>query len=299
MKKPERRDIRFYIPGIKRYETSELAGNGGAQFPAVSITGANCALMCEHCAAKILRRMPAALTPEDLHAFAVRLKARDGQGLLITGGSDATGRVPLGCFLSTIRRIKDELELLISVHTGLVDRELAEGLAAANVDRAMLDVIGHGETIRKVYHLKASPEDFYRSVELLVDTGLRVVPHVVIGLHYGTVLGEEECLKRLSGYDLHALVLVILSFTEGTPMEDILPPPVAAVARLFRTAKGLFPRIPVILGCARPAGDYKAEIDREAVLAGLDGIAYPAEGVVAYSISQGRTPVVSHCCCSL
>jgi uncharacterized radical SAM superfamily protein len=54
-----------------------------------------------------------------------------------------------------------------------------------------------------------------------------------------------------------------------------------------------------MLGCARPIGPSKAEIDRRAVDAGLDGIAYPAEGIVAYAESRGLRPQFHDACCGV
>jgi uncharacterized radical SAM superfamily protein len=57
------------------------------------------------------------------------------------------------------------------------------------------------------------------------------------------------------------------------------------------------PETPVMLGCARPLGKIKADIDRAAVDAGLNGIAFPAEGVVAYARERGfKAKFVDACC---
>ncbi len=50
----ETRAVRFYTSTFKSIETSELKGCGKNSFPAFSITGSACALVCDHCQAKIL-----------------------------------------------------------------------------------------------------------------------------------------------------------------------------------------------------------------------------------------------------
>jgi hypothetical protein len=60
----------------------------------------------------------------------------------------------------------------------------------------------------------------------------------------------------------------------------------------------MLPDIPIQLGCARPAGRAKQIIDGYAVLAGLDGIAYPAEGMVELARRLGRPVQVVSACCS-
>ncbi|PZP62168.1 MAG: radical SAM protein, partial [Azospira oryzae] len=46
--------INFYTPTFKAFSTSEIAGCGKNAWPAVSITGGECKLACDHCKAKIL-----------------------------------------------------------------------------------------------------------------------------------------------------------------------------------------------------------------------------------------------------
>ena len=58
--------INFYTPTFKVFQTSELKDCGKSAWPAVSITGGDCKLQCDHCKAKILDPMLPARTPEDL-----------------------------------------------------------------------------------------------------------------------------------------------------------------------------------------------------------------------------------------
>jgi hypothetical protein len=59
------------------------------------------------------------------------------------------------------------------------------------------------------------------------------------------------------------------------------------------------PASPVNLGCARPLGALKVELDRAAIDLGLNGIAYPADGTIEYARSRGLTPRLFEYCCSL
>lgn len=58
--------IRFYTPTFKAFQTSEIHGCGRNAWPAISITGSDCKLQCDHCKAKILTPMIPARTPEEL-----------------------------------------------------------------------------------------------------------------------------------------------------------------------------------------------------------------------------------------
>jgi hypothetical protein len=141
--------------------------------------------------------------------------------------------------------------------------------------------------------------DVDRSLRLLCDHGLRIIPHIVLGLHYGRFLGENRALEMLTGYPVSTLVLVVLVPLAGTPMAHVQPPPVDQVADFFATARLAAPTTTINLGCARPLGAVKRELDQAAIDLGLNGIAYPADGVIEYARSRGLTPRLFEYCCSL
>jgi lipoyl synthase len=85
----------------------------------------------------------------------------------------------------------------------------------------------------------------------------------------------------------------------GTPLAAVRPPAPAELAPLFVRARRGFAHIPVVLGCARPGGPHKAMTDRLAILAGFNGIAYPADGVVGLATDLGLVPELHEVCCSL
>ena len=139
----------------------------------------------------------------------------------------------------------------------------------------MLDIIGADETIRDVYHLDLTTADFDRSLRVLADHGLRIIPHIVLGLHYGQFLGEHRALEMVTDHSVSTLILVVLVPLVGTPMAHLPPPPTDDVTAFFATARAAAPAIPVNLGCARPMGQIKIDLDQAAVDLGLNGIAYP------------------------
>lgn len=292
------RSITFYAPGIRRYETGELCQANPDRLRPISVTGPECVLNCEHCRGVLLRSMRAPRQGETLFEAAEALKARGAEAVLVSGGSDLEGRVPLHGHLEDIARLKGELGLRVLVHTGLADGAVARGLAEARVDGALIDIIGHGDTIRRVYHLKKGPEDFEESLSLLVGAGVRTVPHVCIGLHFGRLLGEERALETVARYPVAALVLIVFTPLAGTPMADVAPPSLEEVEAVFRKARALMGSTPVILGCARPLGPAKEAIDRLALEVGLDAIAYPAEGLVGEASRRGVSHDFQETCCA-
>ena len=83
-------------------------------------------------------------------------------------------------------------------------------MESAGIDSAMMDVIGAEETIRDVYHLDRPVEDFEATLAALTATSMEVVPHIVIGLHYGRLRGEGRALEIVARHPIHALVLVVV-----------------------------------------------------------------------------------------
>ncbi len=291
--------MEFYAPGLKRWETSEWKPTNPRRFLPVSVTGSACALQCDHCQAKVLDGMISVKAEENLFELAKRLQAGGTDGLLVSGGSTRTGGVPLLFQLDHIARIREELSMRVVVHSGVVSPIIAEGLAKVGVDAVMLDIIGADETIRDVYHLDLTTEDFDRSLALLADQDIRIIPHVVLGMHYGKFLGEHRALEMIAAYPVSTLIIVILVPLVGTPMEHIPPPPVDECADFFAEARATLPTTKINLGCGRPMGAMKIELDRAAVDHGLNGIAYPAEGIINYAVEQGLRPDLYEYCCSL
>lgn len=291
--------IDFYAPGLKQWQTSEWTPTNPRRFIPVSVTGSACALQCDHCQSKVLHGMAAVGSGEDLFTTARKLKEQGSEGLLVSGGSTRTGGVPLTAHLRHVPRIKEELGMRVIVHSGVVSPKLATELAAAGVDGVMLDIIGADETIRDVYHLDLTTADFDRSLAVLAAAGLRIIPHIVLGLHYGKFLGEHRALEMVAAHPVSTLILVVLVPLVGTPMAHLPPPPTADVTEFFATARAAAPQIPINLGCARPMGQMKIDLDQAAVDLGLNGIAYPADGIIDYATQRGLTPRLFEYCCSL
>ncbi len=289
----------LYAPGLKRWQTTEWRPRRADRFLAVSLTGTACALQCDHCKTKVLEGMITPHRAGSLFATAAQLRARGTEGLLVSGGSTRTGEVPFAPHLADLRRIKRELGMKVIVHSGVVSPRLAAGLAEAEVDGVMLDVIGADETIREVYHLDLSAADFARSLELLAEAELRILPHIVLGLHYGSFRGEWRALEMIARHPVSTLILVVLTPLVGTPMAHLPPPPLEEVTGFFATARQAMPATQVNLGCGRPMGAMKVALDKAAVDHGLNGIAYPAEGIVDYVERSGLEPAYFEYCCSL
>jgi len=294
------RELVFYAPGLRTFKTSEYAAHDAGEFVSISVTGDACALGCDHCDTAVLRGMTALPRARgSLFELCAEAHARGARGVLVSGGCDRTGRVPLLAHADDLRRARSELGLTIRVHPGLPDEATCKALAAIGIDGAMVDIIGHADTIRSVYHLDASVADYESALERLGRHGVPAVPHIVLGLHYGTMLGEWTALDIVARHPRKLLVLVVLMPLSGTGMALVQPPAPDALGAFFRLAREKLPDTRIVLGCARPMGRTKLAIDRHAIDAGLDGVAYPAEGTVTYAREQGHSARFINACCGV
>jgi uncharacterized radical SAM superfamily protein len=291
--------IRFFAPTIKHFEIESYSNRREPYFVPVSITGSACALNCKHCGRKLLETMTPANTPEKLLATARRLAKRKAYGMLVSGGADNSGVVRLEKFVGVLREIRDKLDLKVAVHTGIITRELAEALAEAGVCSAMLDIIGDDETIREIYGLDATVEDYRRSLENITATGVPASPHVVIGLHYGEIRGEYRAVDIAADHSPASLVLVAFKPISGTEMAQSKVCTPEEIRDLIVHARRKLPDTPLLLGCARPGGMHQVLTDSYAIESGVDGIAYPSEEAVQLAKRLGREVSFSDVCCSL
>jgi uncharacterized radical SAM superfamily protein len=292
--------IRFSTPTFKAYSSCEMDGCGKNSFPAFSVTAAGCALNCDHCQAKILEPMLPATRPDMLEAKVRALVAtQDLQGFLLSGGSTRANEIRYERYWPVVERLKRDFpHLKVAVHSALLDEPRARAMAAAGVDTVMMDVIGAEETIRDVYHLERPVEDFEATLAALCATRMEVVPHIVVGLHYGRILGEPRALDIVARHRVHSLVLVVIMPFYAKP-GTFATPATSDVGEIFLEARRRIADRPVLLGCARPPGMHRRVTDAYAVMAGLDGIAFPAEGTLAVAHAIGREAEQEHACCSV
>jgi len=294
------RPLRFSTPTFRDYTSTELKGCSKNSFPSFSITGGACGLNCDHCQAKILEPMIPATSPEILDMKVRHLvHTQNLQGFLLSGGSSKRNEIRYERYYPVVERLKRDFpQMRIAIHTALTDERGARAMEAAGVDTAMMDVIGADQTIREVYHLDRPVEDFEATLAALCATSMEITPHIVIGLHYGRLLGETRALDIVSRHDVNALVLVVIMPFYAAP-GMFATPDTSDVGRIFLEARRRLPDRQVLLGCARPPGMHKRITDAYAVMAGLDGIAFPADGTVAVAQAVGRPYSQEHACCAI
>jgi len=188
--------------------------------------------------------------------------------------------------------------LKVVVHSGLIDHETAEMLKEAGVDTVSIDIIGSDETIREIYNLDASTKDYEDSLRALSTAKINFTPHVLVGLHYGKLKGEIKALEMISKYNPSALIVIVFFPIRGAVMENVKPPPPGDAIKILVEARFMMPDTPIVLGCARPKGRHRIEMDALAVEAGVNGIAFPELSAVKKASDMGLRFSFSPLCCS-
>jgi len=291
-------DLWCYSPAMIYYGIEQHEHQDRHKFISVSITGSACQLNCEHCKSKILETMHFARTPEKLLDLARIQKNKGCENILLSGGSNKDGSVPLSGFLEVIDKIKNDLEMHVFIHSGLITEEFAQEVSRINIDNLMFDVIGDDDTISKIYHLDKKVTDFENSLRLVKKYNIPHVPHIILGLNYGRFKGELKALEMIRDHPPQALVLVVLKPLENTPMQDVTPPPIHQISRFFITARFSLPDTPITLGCARPIGDYRIASDIQAIDSGLNGIAFLSQEGADHAESKNLNLKFVDTCCS-
>ena len=280
-----------YLPGMFLYDGIK------GRYPALSITGRECSLRCDHCMGIILHSMIPAESPEKLVEKAIRLEEDGNHGILISGGCDLEGRLPWKLFIPAIREIKDKTGLYVSIHCGILDDQTARNLKESGVDQALIDVIGDDETYRRIFHVDFGVSMIIDTMKTLKRAGIPIIPHVVCGIFHGRIKSEKKAIEMISRFDPEQLVVVSLMAIPGTPFERVNTPRAEDVAGIIAEARLLMPDTLISLGCARHRGDSRMEI--LAIDAGINRIAIPSEEALYHAKKQGVEIRYQRTCCSV
>jgi hypothetical protein len=292
-------ELTFSIPGTVSYHDNTFPPQR-ERFAAVSVTGTHCDLKCGHCQGKLLEFMIPAENPEALLQVINRLRAAGALGVLVSGGADKNGEIPLDKFIAPIKAIKAKApEFKVICHTGLIRKETAVELKKAGVDQILIDVIGDDDTIREVYHLEKRVEDYEKTLWMLKELGHRLAPHIIIGHHYGEIRGEWRALEMVTRVGVETIVLVVLKSLHNPGRHLFKIPEPEEVSRISAVARILNPAVPIRMGCIRPAHPSKAAMEKGCIDSGVNTIAYPLQGTIEYAREIGLETKSVEMCCSL
>ncbi len=274
----EQKKLKIYIPGIK--------------FPSISLTGSACALNCAHCGRHYLDGMRKPGRGELLD-YCIDLARNGYTGCLLSGGMDGRLKVPLDLYADEIRKIKRRTNLKLNAHVGFIDESDLEWVKY--VDAVSLDFVGDDGVIKRVYRIDKTVEDYLRILDLLTGAGVKVAPHITIGLDFGRIGWEYRAIDMLLDYPIDVLVLDVLIPTKGTEMENVPRPGVEESLDVVRYARERFDG-ELSIGCMRPLGRWRLDFDRGAVLEGIDRLTNPPRRVIEWAKKIRDVEIIYECC---
>ena len=264
-----------------------------AYFPrgtSASVTGTRCDLMCEHCKSRHLRGMTDVSCADKMLRFIDGVIASGGKGILMSGGCDINGSVPIMRHIGAIEYASKN-GLAVNVHTGFVTADDANLLVKAGVNAFSADIHQDPVIIRNVLHLNAGAEAYAEMLDNIISAGGRPVPHLTVGFGTDDLLLSAELVKSKGLKDVVILALVP---TKGTITEDTLVSEDAILSAVgLLTELGLN----VTLGCMRPRVHRDLEIG--CIRAGVRKIANPSRRTLFWARDNGLAVEEERTCCCI
>jgi uncharacterized radical SAM superfamily protein len=256
-------------------------------------------LRCKHCGGRYLQQMIHCSTPDVLRKTCLKLASDGARGVLLSGGYNEEGYVPFEPFLEAIEQVKHETGLFISAHTGLMPGWLAREIGKTGVDLADFGLIGDDETIEDVLGIERRVEDYRRTLLELGRWLPYVVPHICIGLHAGKLRGELAALDIVADLNFSTLVLLVLNPTIGTKFEEVSQPAPPVIGEVVARARLRLPNATLALGCMRPRGNQRAEIELQALRSGIDRVEIPERRTIEAARAMGLKVKRLEACCAV
>ena len=303
--------LTFAVPGGKVY-INDYYTNSPDSFLNISITGQECELMCRHCRKELLKGMLAAGDSKKLVELIEKYMKRAGnnlkntgngslKGMLISGGFDTEGKLPVNNILSGVSELKSKYPFLtIYIHAGFLDEDEAAALKNSGVDAVLVNLIGSQKAIREVYNLKnRTYSDYLDTIKLLKDHGLKVSPHIIIGLEDGKLSDEFRTVKDALALGVDSLVFIVLK--KATRAADFISSKVPhdEIIRLVKYARELSSDVLLSFGCAKPPGSSRHLLEIGLIKAGIDSMAFPAEETIRFAVENKIAHTFVEKCCAI
>jgi len=309
--KGNERVLTFAVPGGKVY-INDYYVNSPDSFLNISITGHECDLMCRHCRKELLKDMSMAGDSKKLVELVEKYLKRAGdnskntgngslKGMLISGGFDADGKLPVNNILPGVKELKSKYPFLtIYIHTGFLNEDEAASLKNSGVDAVLVNLIGSQKAIREVYNLKdRTYRDYLDTIKLLKDHGLKVSPHIIIGLEDGKLSDEFMTVKDALALGVDSLVFVVLKKASRSTDFISSKVPHDEIIRLVEYARELSGDVLLSFGCAKPSGRSRSLLEIGLIKAGIDSMAFPAEETIRFAVENKIAHTFIEKCCAI
>lgn len=144
---------------------------------------------------------------KDLYQKAIEIKSKGGKGILVSGGFNENGKVPID--YSILKKIKENTGLIINLHSGFVNREDAKEIKKSGIDAVSVDFVGSNDTIKKILKIPFTVSDYENNVKFLIEEEVNIIPHICVGLDQGNIIGEYNALEILKKYPIKSLTLLV------------------------------------------------------------------------------------------
>jgi len=263
----------------------------------VSVTGSYCELSCKHCNKKYLDSM-IDIKDENLTKF---FKTKDTA--LISGGSLKNGSVPFYLEYERIKKLKEK-NLYLNAHTGYIPSKQFEKTLI--FDTISLDIVGSDKILKQVYNLKVDLKELQENIliynEFLQKIKVKkpdITPHITIGIYYGKDSYEEDAIDFISKISPEKLVLNVLIPTKNTYFEKIKEIEIRRILEVYDYAKKKLEKSSIYLGCMRPFGKNREELDFAIFEKGIDAIVNPSSKLVGLLEKNPENFIKLNGCCAL
>ncbi len=309
--KENERVLTFAVPGGKVY-INDYYVNSPDSFLNISITGRECDLMCRHCRKELLKDMSPAGDSKKLVELVEKYIKRTGssskntgngslKGMLISGGFDSDGKLPVNNILPGVRELKSKYPFLtIYIHTGFLNGDEAASLKNSGVDAVLVNLIGSQKAIREVYNLKdRTYGDYLDTIKLLKGFELKVSPHIIIGLEDGKLSDEFRTVKDALALGVDSLVFIVLKKASRNAGFISSKVPHDEIIRLVKYARGLSGDVLLSFGCAKPSGRSRSLLEIGLIKAGIDSMAFPAEETIRFAVENKIAHTFVEKCCAI
>jgi len=252
----------------------------------ISVTGNYCELSCKHCNKRYLNSM---FNIDDEEIIKI-IKDTKRKYLLISGGTLKNGSVPIFTKLDKIKIIKEN-DVILNAHTGYIPEEYF--LDIFLFDSISIDIVGSDRIIKEIYNLNLDLEYFYTNLIKLKEyienyncinnnekNKPLIIPHITIGLYYGSSSFEEKAIDFVSKLSTEKLVLNILIPTKNTYFQNIENISIDRIVEIYYYARAKLPNTIIYLGCMRPFGEYRDKVDTKLLEIGIDGLVNPSKNLL-------------------
>lgn len=273
----------FAPPAIK---SSRLVSYVPSGTLGISLTGHYCSQACAHCNGHYLKTMLPVDNLTEKHL-------KNINSVLVSGGTiDKSCCVPITKHIDTLAKIPNNIRL--NIHPGFQPAHNLQGLQSLK-PLISFDMPGSDYIIKNVYNQPYCLSDYKKLLKDYISL-FETAVHLTIGLSEEKY--EEKIVDYLSEEGVKKLVLLVFRPTKNTAMANHRPP---SISKIMGTIKQVCKKDieSVLLGCMRPAGHHRKNLDILAWMHGIECIVMPNKKLQKALSDENIPIIVNKNCCAL